>query len=206
MQLDPQNRTGSFRTATPCPIPQDAWIQQCNDRLRQRLPYFPCEYDFFIQRTLRELVSWVTCLVGMLAGRDLGRKEQAVALCWDLVALTFHGVCLGVEWLGFYGYGFRNECRRLEVVKLLAAVRGADGATISRRELQRDLQWLKADMRDAMLERLAHEGLVTLSDKYVSAVSAADYLRTIPARSGIPAPTLRWEQTLKQNHPQTTAK
>ena len=45
-----------------------------------------------------------------------------------------------------------------------------------------------------MLERLAHEGLVTLSDKHVSAVSAADYLRTIPARSGIPAPTLRWRK------------
>ena len=209
LKLDPQNRTGSFRSATPRPLPQDAWIQQCHARLRQRLIHFPGEYDFFIQRTLRELDHWVGRLVAVLAGRDLGRQEQAVALCWDLLALTFHGVCLGVEWLGFYGYGFRTECRRQEVVKLLAAVRGADGATISRRDLQRDLQWLKADKRDVMLERLAHEGLVTLSDKYVSAVSAvsaADYLRSIPARSGIPAPTLRWEQTLKQTYSQTTAK
>ena len=145
LKLDRQNRTGSFRTATPCPIPQDAWIQQCHARLRQRLLYFPCEYDFFIQRTLRELIPWLNCLVAVLAGKDLGRKEQALALCWDLLALTFHGVCLGVEWLGFYGYGFRTGCSRQEVVKLLAAVRGADGATISRRELQRDLQWLKAE-------------------------------------------------------------
>ena len=206
LELNPQNRTGSYRSATPRPIPPEAWFQQCNDRLRQRLPYFPCEYDFFIQRTLRELVPWLNCLVTVLAGRDLGRQALAVALCWDLLALTFHGVCLGVEWLGFYGYGFHAGCSRQEVVKLLAAVRGADAATISRRDLQRKLQWLQADMRDAMLERLAHEGLVTLSDKSVSAVSAADYLRTIPARSGIPAPALRWEQTSKQTHPQTTAK
>jgi hypothetical protein len=109
-------------------------------------------------------------------------------------ALAFHGVSLGIDWLGWHGYGFRAGCSRQEVVKLLAAVRGADGATISRRELQLKLQWLQTGKRDAILERLQDEGLVILNDKHVAAVSAEDYLRSIPARSGVPAPTLRWEK------------
>ena len=97
--------------------------------------------------------------------------------------MSLHGICLGVDALGWHGYGFDAGCSRQQVAKILHVIREA--RYISRRELLRKLQWLQADQRDAVLERLDHEGLVMLSDRHVSAVSAADYLRTIPARSGI---------------------
>jgi hypothetical protein len=194
VRLEARSRTRSTRSDTALPVPGLPWFQRCHARLRQRLIHFPAEYEFFIQRTIRELGPSLGCLVAVHAEKEPDRTKEACALLGGLLALAFHGVCLGVDWLGWHGYGFHAGCDRQEAVKLLAAVRGADGATISRRELQRKLQWLQAGTRDAILERLQDEGLVILNDKHVAAVSAEDYLRSIPARSGVPAPTLRWRK------------
>ena len=166
----------------------DAWLTCRLDRLRQRLIHFPATYDYFVQRTIRELDEWCNRLASIVA-MDGTEETLAMALWRDLFAKAFHGICLGIESLGWHGYGFHPGCSRQEALNLLALVR-KNGA-IERRELLRKFQWLNAESRNAILERLEAEGLVTLTGKEVSAVPFADYLSAIPARTGITAPEMR---------------
>ena len=165
----------------------DDWLNCRLGRLRHRLLHFPAGYDFFVQRTIRELDEWCKRLATIVA-MDGTDETLAIALWRDLYAIAFHGICLGIESLGWHAYGFHPGCARKEARNLLATLR--KNGTIERRELLRKLPWLNAESRDAILGRLEAEGLVTLKGKDVTAVSFADFLRGIPARTGISAPLL----------------
>ena len=95
---------GSLRTARP---DQAAWVRERMARLRERLRHFPADYEFFVMRTVRELLPCCRRLVGILA--PSGRRE-AEQLNFGLRPLQPRPAwrCLGVEALGWHGYGF--EC------------------------------------------------------------------------------------------------
>jgi hypothetical protein len=166
-------------------IPADDWYRACLGRLRRRLAFFPPEYDFSVQLLIRQLCEWCHRLTHM-AAMDGSAKKDRGALWMDLHAMSFHGICLGVESLGWHCHGFDAGCGRGEMVKLLTVVR--DEASITRRDLLRRLQSLDATKRDSMLEHLKEEGLVTLTDRMVAAIPLADYLRALPAKPGLAAP------------------
>jgi hypothetical protein len=168
------------------------WFQGCLARLRQRLGLFPDGYEFFVRQLLLELgpcCERLACMVAM----DGSSLDDCCALFLDLQALTFHGICLSIESLGWHCYGFDPGGDREEALKILAVIRGE--GTISRRDMLRKLQWLTAENRDTVLERFEHEGLVTTTGRQVAAVSFADYFRAIPAKAGIEAPALLWGLT-----------
>ena len=194
-----ETEAGQFRhrPAAIRRLPDSNWWQAWSMRLRLRLLWFPEDYDFFVRRTIKELDGWCGRLASIVAMGGPLTPQPIAALYEDLHALTFHGLCLGIEWLGWHGYGFYGGGRQNEVARLLAAVRSAEGP-VSRRDIQRKLQWLSADKRDAMLEILQDEGLVNLSDKQVTAVPAADYLQGIHTRTGLKPPKIKWDGVRKQ--------
>jgi len=173
----------------PGPLPSLPWFAACYARLRQRLLHFPERYDFYIQGTLRNLMDWCRRLSHWLLQADTAVDERNT-LYSNLARATFFAVFHGVEALGWHGYGFAPapECSREESIKLLDAVRKA--GRLTRRNVLLKLQWLNAAKRDLMLDHLAAEGLVTLTDSQVAAVPLAEFLKAIPARSGIQPPAL----------------
>jgi hypothetical protein len=180
----------------PGPLPSLPWFTACHARLRQRLLHFPERYDFYIQGTLRDLIDWCRRLSHWLLKPDSAANERNV-LYSNLARATFYAVFHGVEGLGWHGYGFAHapECSREEFMKLLNAVRKA--GTLSRRDVLLKLQWLRAEKRDRMLEHLAAEGLITLTDSQVEAVPLAEYIKAIPTRSGIQPPALAATTTVE---------
>jgi hypothetical protein len=190
INLENEGRIGSLRAPglISDSLPAIPWFSTSLARLRQRLVHIPDGYGFFIQRTLRDLTAWCRTLA-IWATRKESDPGCTERLFQDLSSLTLHGVLSGVEALGWHGYGYDAGCSREMVVKLLALIR--DEGTISRRELLRRLQAIDAEKRDSILGHLETEGLVTLTERWVAAVPAADYFRGIPARTGVKAPTLQ---------------
>ena len=190
---------------TPGRLPSLPWFTACHARLRQRLLHFPERYDFYIQGTLRDLIDWCRRLSHWLLKPDSAANERNV-LYSNLARATFFAVCHGVDALGWHGYGFpiAPECSREELMKLLAAVRKA--GTLTRHDVLLKLQWLRAEKRDLMLEHLAAEGLLTLTDSQVEAVPLAEYIKAIPTRSGIQPPTLAATTTVEPKPAATKAR
>lgn len=168
------------------------WFKERISRLRERLLHFPSDYEFFVMRTVGELLPCCRRLVGITARRGTPDGEQ-LDLTFDLFTTTLHGVALGVHVLGWHGYGFDSPGGREPILRVLRAVR--ERGSISNRDLMRNQQWLTAESRDAILAVLAAEGLVMTTDNEITALPFADYLHRITHRSfdGMPEP--RWQGT-----------
>lgn len=174
-------------SAAPSRLPTGPWFVIWLARLRQRLLHFPEGYDFFIRQTIRDLRGWCRQL-SRWATKAGPFGDERKELSRNLTAMTLYGVSTGVEALGWHGYGFDAGCDRRGLLRLLSIVR--KDKVIERRELQRRLQSITAGTRDDLLVRLASEGLVNLNGRLVEAVPLADYIRTIPTRSGVSPPKL----------------
>jgi hypothetical protein len=183
---DPQ----SVPVTAPSALPPSDWLYKCLPRLRQRLVFFPESYEFFVQRTIRELNPWCSRLAGMTARKGV-TETQMKKLHEALFANCFHAVWLGVEALAWHGYGF---CAGdpATTLKVLAAVR--ENGTISRRDLQRKLQCLQAADLGKLLTRLAQEGLLTLDARQITAVPFSEFFDGITGRTGIQPPDLMSEE------------
>ena len=167
-------------------------------RLRERLRHLPADYEFFVMRTMRELLPSCRRLVGITAMSGTPEGEQ-LNLTFDLFTTALHGVALGIESLGWHGYGFVSPGGHDSIRRVLRAVR--EHGSISKRDLQRNQQWLKAESRDAILAVLAAEGLVMTTDNEITALPFADYWQRIIHRSfgGMPEPC--WKGCARQQQP-----
>ena len=154
-------------------------VELCLSPLRERLRYFPSDYEFFVMRTLRELLMCCSRLVGIVAPaastyEDLSRM---IELLYDHV---LHGVRLGVEALGWHGYGFACPGGPKPAQCVLEAIR--EHGSMSKRDLQRDQQWLTAESRDAILDVLVREGLIERFENQVRALPFGGYWRHVAHR------------------------
>lgn len=164
-------------------------------RLRERLRHFPADYEFFVMRTLRELLPSCRRLVGILAPGGTPEAKQ-VELTVDLYDMVLQGVSLGVESLGWHGYGFENPGGHEPVQRVLRAIR--EHGSISKRDLQRNQQWLTAESRDAILTALVTEGLVAISGNEIAALPFRDYWSYIIRRSFSAQPGSKWKGAPRQ--------
>jgi hypothetical protein len=168
--------------------PQD--VRERIARLRERLHHVPADYEFFVTRTVRELLPCCRRLVGIIAPGGTPDAEQ-LDLTFDLFTTVLQGVCLGVEALGWHGYGFDSPGGHDPVQRVLRAVR--ERGSLSKRGLQRNQQWLTAEGRDAILAVLAAEGLVTINHNEITAAPFANYWQRILHRSFGDTPEPRWQ-------------
>jgi hypothetical protein len=158
--------------------------------LRERLSYMPMDYEFFVMRTIRELMPCCQRLIKILAPKTTPSAEQT-NLAFDLYLSVLHGICMGVESLGWYGYGFETPGCFVEMRSVLNAVR--ERGSLSKREMLRLKKWLTAESRDAILDVLIREGLIKLTDNEITALPFTDYWQRIVHRSFGELPQPLWE-------------
>jgi hypothetical protein len=166
------------------------WFRERITQLRLRLRYFPADYEFFVMRTLRELLPCCRRLVAITANGRTQQEEQ-LNLTFDLFSTALHGVALSIEALGWHGYGFECPGGQNALRRVLRAVR--ERGSLSKRDLQRNQQWLTAENRDAIIVALVAEGLVMTTDNEITALPFADYWQRIIYRSFGEMPEPRWQ-------------
>jgi len=156
--------------------------------IRDRLRHFPSDYEFFVMRSLRELVMCCSRLVGIVAPKATTYEElsRMIELLYDHV---LHGVRLGVEALGWHGYGFACPGGVKPAQRVFAAIR--EHGSMSKRELQRDQQWLTAESRDAILDALVQEGLIERFENQIRALPFGGYWRHVAHRCADGMPELK---------------
>lgn len=177
----------AYQRLDPITLP---WFKQRISRLRERLRHFPADYEFFVMRTIRELLPCCRRLVGITARRGTPDSEQ-LDLTFDLFTTALQGVALGVHSLGWHGYGFDCPGGREPSRRVLRAIR--ERGSVSKRDLMRNQQWLTAESRDAILAVLVAEGLVMTTDNEITALPFADYWHRITHRSFSEMPEPRWQ-------------
>jgi hypothetical protein len=177
----------AYQRLDPITLP---WFKERITRLRERLRHFPADYEFFVMRTVRELLPCCRRLVGITARRGTPEGEQ-LDLTFDLFTTAIHGVALGVQALGWRSYGFDCPGGREPIRRVLRVIR--ERGSISKRDLLRNQQWLTAESRDTILDVLAAEGLVMMTDNEITALSFADYWHRITHRSIKEIPEPRWQ-------------
>lgn len=175
--------------------PKLEWTRGRIARLRERLRHFPADYEFFVMRTLRELLPCCERLVTIMAMNRTSADDQ-LNLLLDFYTMATQGICLGVEALGWHGYGFDSTCDRGQKLRVLNAIR--DRGSITKRDLLRNQQWLTAKTRDAILAAFETEGLIMLTDNEVTALPFTDYWRAVIHRAGGSLPETRWKAATGQ--------
>lgn len=147
--------------------------------IRDRLRHFPSDYEFFVMRSLRELLMCCSRLVGIVApaGSTYEELSRMIELLYGHV---LHGVRLGVEALGWHGFGFACPGGPMPAQRVLGAIR--KHGSMSKRDLQRDQQWLTAESRDAILDVLVREGLIERCENQVHALPFGGYWRHVAHR------------------------
>jgi hypothetical protein len=176
-----------YQRLDPITLP---WFKERLTQLRVRLRHFPADYEFFVMRTVRELLPYCRRLVVITAsGRT--QQEQQLNLTFDLFSTALQGVALGIEALGWHGYGFECPGGQEALRRVLRAVR--ERGSLSKRDLQRNQQWLTAESRDAIVGALVAEGLVMTTDNEITALPFADYWQRIIHRSFGEMPEPRWQ-------------
>lgn len=175
------------------------WVRERIIGLRQRLNHMPADYEFFIMRTLRELLPCCQRLTSIIAPTGM-RKSEWQNFGFDLFTHVLQGVCLGVEALGWHAYGIASPGGCEPARRVLRAVR--EHGSMSKRDLQRHQQWLTAESRDAILAALVAEGLVAITGNEITALPFADYWRHLLQRSFTGMPEPMWKSC---THPRETA-
>ena len=163
-------------------LPDTPPFTGCQAALRSRLRHFPAAYEFFILRILREFGAVASCVASYVAGPRTPEDEHR-ALQSDLHLTGVRAVALGVESLVYHGYGFEAGYPRDVLAGMLKFIRGK--SPVAKRDVQRRFQSLDASRRDSLLEHLAAQGLVTLTDRTVTAVALADFVAALPSRPGL---------------------
>lgn len=166
------------------------WFKERLTQLRERLYHFPADYEFFVMHTVRELLPSCRRLVAITANGRSQQEEQR-NLTFDLFSTALHGVALGIESLGWHGYGFDCPGGQDALRRVLRAVR--ERGSISKRDLQRNQQWLTAESRDVIVGALVTEGLVMTTDNEITALPFVDYWQRIIYRSFGKMPEARWQ-------------
>jgi hypothetical protein len=182
----------AYQRLDPITLP---WFKERITRLRERLLHFPADYEFFVMRTVRELLPSCRRLVGIMARRGTSESEQ-LNLTFDLFTTTLHGIALGIEALGWHGYGYDSPGGREPICRVMRAVR--ERGSVSKRDLLRNQQWLTAESRDAILAVLAAEGLTMMTNNEITALPLADYWHRITHSSVNEMPEPRWQGAPRQ--------
>jgi hypothetical protein len=165
-------------------LPDDPWLQHYHRAVMKRLFHLPLDYGFNIQRILRELghvcfrLACAICAPG-------GGADALTLISQDLFRSTLRAVVVGVASLAYHGWGFDAGVPRERVQQLLDHLRTNGPQT--RRDLQRKFPlWLKAGKLDALLKRLAGEGLLSCPDTVVTATPLSEFIQWLHRRPEFP--------------------
>ena len=174
--------------------PEGMFFSACEDRLRSRLRHYPAAYEFFILQTIRE-IGQVCLRIAHFVAHGQFTDQERNDLYLDMHRTCVRAITLGIEGLAYHGYGFDAGCPRAQAVKLLSFIRAK--GEVSRRDVLKRFQSLSPEQRDGLLDKLSAQGLVTLTERAVSAVTLTDFVQALPVRARLPEPG--WASVLQPN-------
>lgn len=158
----------------------EGWPKYIEVMLRRRLRHMPAAYEFAVLLNYRRLPFICSKVALFMASRSEHNRESC-ALMRDLLILSGIGIAIGVESLAYHCHGFEIEGGIKTARSLLDHVR-RDGV-ITRRQLLRKCQKLRAPSLDRLLLQLAAEGLVVLEGRHqVRAVRLEDFIASLSGR------------------------
>jgi hypothetical protein len=171
---------------------QRPWFKERIARLRERLRHLPADYEFFTTRAVREMLPCCQRLAGIVAPSGTTR-EHRTNFGFDLFANVMQGICLGIEALGWHGFGFGNPGGHEPVRRVLRAIR--ERGSLSKRDLLRNQQWLTAGSRETILAELSAEGLIAITDNEITTLPFTGYWQHVLRRSFAGTPEPLWQGT-----------
>ena len=162
-------------------------MELCLSPLRERLRHFPSDYEFFVKRSIRELVMCCSRLVGIVApaGTTMEKRSRMIEMLYSHV---LHGIRLGIEALGWHGYGFACPGGHKSAQLVLKTI--WEEGSLTKRDLLRRHQWLDAGTRDAILDALVKEGLVETFENQIRGLPFGGYWRHVAHRCADGMPVL----------------
>jgi hypothetical protein len=166
-------------------LPATDWFVHYEELLRARLHTMPTGYEFSVLQVVHQLGKVCARIAQHHATPDMPRNVIS-AMYMDLHAMAFRGIVIGVTGLAYHCLGFEAGCPRETAVKMLHHLRAT--GPLRRRDIQRKFPHIIKEQRDDVLERLAAEGLLTLEGREVTAVSLADFVRSLHASPEFPEP------------------
>lgn len=168
-------------------LEKDRWRDHYHHQLLSRLHHMPTDYAFGMQRMFRELGEVCSRLAQTFCGiyRQPNDPALITILGMDLYRMTMRSMVIGVAALAYHSWGFDAGCPRKDVAAVLHHLRSR--ASMSLRDLQRRFPALDATKRNAVLRRLAAEGLVEIQGNQVSAVALSAFVDALQQRPEYPA-------------------
>jgi|GEM_PF-1773786 len=174
------------------------WFEGYGAELRRRLRHLPANYEFAMQRMVRQLFPvclWIVERCGKLSRASTG---EILALTYDLCAHATRGLVLSIAGLAWHGLGIDTGCPQQEAVRVLEYLRTRNPMTLS--ELLRGAHLEKAK-RDLLVERLLAENLIRVDRKIVTATSYAEFVEQLYAQKTFPEPMSHWAAEIASKGP-----
>jgi hypothetical protein len=165
-----------------------SWCRHYEQLMRSRLRELPGDYEFAILQAVRDLEMACSVLAIRFDRQDVSSKEWLDTFR-ELYAKTLRAITIGLASLAWHGLGIDAGCGKDLTFKLVQHLQIK--RTVSRRDLLVRFQSLTSVTRDAVLERLAAEGVVELEQKTVSIVPLKDFVRGLFLRPELKEPDHR---------------
>ena len=164
-------------------LASSTWIREYETALRKRLANLPGTYEFAVLQVVHQLDGICARIVDFTARGSRAKTEELVKLYQDLHAHTLRGIVLSVSGLSYYGLGLHlgsaYEQLRDKAFKMLKYLRLKGPTTPS--ALLNKPRMSKLE-RDALLERLAEENLISVEDGLVTATNYREFVEGLHAR------------------------
>ena len=159
------------------------WLKHLESMLQSRSHFLPPGYQFFLLRTIRELIPICIKIAAQVPEEQLPVKV-ATLLASDLLQMTIRSVVAGVECLTWHCWGLAGGTPSPDLLKVLKVIRNE--GTISRQQLKQKTNRIKARGRDEILDVLLHHGLVSFESRGVSAIPLIRFVEDTYRLSGPP--------------------
>ncbi len=159
--------------------PDRPWLKALETMLRSRSQFLPPGYQFFLLRTLRELIPICIKIVAQIP-KELVAGDSAGLVISDLLQMTIRTMVAGVECLTWHGWGLPSGSPDWDILKALRNLRAA--GPVSRK------QWGQRPGPDGdeMLEALTQHGLVDCDSQEVAAVPLKRFLENLSSSGVLP--------------------
>ncbi len=206
--IEPLNTTGKFigpsvsqtlpispKVILP-PWEDSPWLKSLESVLLSRTRFLPSGYQFFLLRTIRDLIPVCSSIAAQVIEEDLP-VDVATHLASDMLQMTAWAMVAGVENLDWHGWGIHHglvpeHCGGSlrggpspHLGKVLTAVQ--NGGKISRMALEQKTANLKYGEGSKALNILAMQGDMDLQTQEFSPHSLASYIEDTARRSCLPA-------------------
>jgi hypothetical protein len=159
------------------------WLRAYEEILRTRSALLPAGYQYFLLRTVRELVDVCHRIAARVPPSELSHAE-AFHLALDLLQMSMRSIVMGVESLVYHCWGIAEGGPPADMFRMLERLRNQK-SPVPKPRGNRTSHPAMVIQRELM-ELLERQGLVTKIGDEVMAAPLDGFLDEIPRRTCLP--------------------